>query len=133
MPVLTLKTNALQDDAQKLALARALTRLTACTLGKQVGVTAVLVESLPIGNWVVGLEQAPHTTALLEICITAGTNTAEQKAEFIAASWALLKEQLPEGAALTEASYVIVREIPSTDWGYGGRTQQARKANPTGV
>jgi phenylpyruvate tautomerase PptA (4-oxalocrotonate tautomerase family) len=23
---------------------------------------------------------------------------------------------------------VIVREVPATDWGYGGKTQQARQA-----
>lgn len=25
------------------------------------------------------------------------------------------------------ASYVVVRELPATDWGYGGQTQAARK------
>lgn len=28
---------------------------------------------------------------------------------------------------LAEASYVIVRELPATDWGYGGQTQKARQ------
>ncbi len=30
-------------------------------------------------------------------------------------------------ARLAPASYVIVREVPATDWGYAGLTQQARR------
>jgi 4-oxalocrotonate tautomerase len=28
---------------------------------------------------------------------------------------------------LAEASYIIVRELPAEDWGYGGHTQAARR------
>lgn len=31
---------------------------------------------------------------------------------------------------LAEASYVTVRELPVTDWGYGGLTQAARRTQP---
>ncbi len=66
-------------------------------------------------------------TAWLEICITAGTNTDVQKSAFIEAAFAELQHQLAPGGALEAASYVIVHELPAGDWGYGGRTQQARR------
>ncbi|WP_422845065.1 tautomerase family protein [Acidovorax sp. M2(2025)] len=44
------------------------------------------------------------------------------------AAFAELRQQLAGDGPLAEASYVIVRELPAGDWGYGGRTQQARKA-----
>ena len=37
-----------------------------------------------------------------------------------------LEAQLGHGQGLEPASYVIVREVPASDWGYGGQTQAAR-------
>jgi 4-oxalocrotonate tautomerase len=68
-----------------------------------------------------------RATAWLEISITAGTNTPAQKAAFIEAAFAALQSQL--GGSMEPASYVIVRELPATDWGYGGQTQQARQSS----
>ncbi|GAB1435911.1 hypothetical protein MASR2M32_21550 [Sphaerotilus sulfidivorans] len=65
-----------------------------------------------------------RATFALEIRITAGTNTAQQKADWIAAAWDTLRRALPD--ALVEASYVSVLELPADDWGWGGRTQAAR-------
>jgi hypothetical protein len=42
----------------------------------------------------------------------------------------LTPPQQPEALlwpSLEDASYVIVREVPASDWGYGGRTQLARR------
>jgi 4-oxalocrotonate tautomerase len=75
----------------------------------------------------VGGQDVQKPTALLEISITAGTNTAQEKADFIAAAWAELQRQLAAGGPLEPASYVIVRELPAGDWGYGGKTQAARR------
>jgi 4-oxalocrotonate tautomerase len=68
-----------------------------------------------------------RATALLEISITAGTNTVAEKESFIAAAFAELERQLGFGQPLEEASYVIVREVPATDWGYAGKTQASRR------
>ena len=46
-----------------------------------------------------------------------------------AAAFAELQEQLGAGGPLAEASYVIVRELPAGDWGYGGLTQATRQAD----
>ena len=128
MPTLTLKLAAPQDRERDQALATALTRITADTLGKRAEVTAVLIEALPVARWFIGAQPVQRPTALLEISITAGTNTAAQKAAFIEAAFAELQARLAPGASLEEASYVIVREVAATDWGYGGKTQKARQS-----
>ena len=59
--------------------------------------------------------------------------TAEEKAAFIQAAFAELQRQLGYYTGqLEEASYVIVREVAASDWGYGGQTQLARR-NTRGV
>jgi len=126
MPTLTLKITAPPHRERDQALATALTGITAATLGKRAEVTAVLIEDLPAARWFIGARAVQRPTALLEISVTAGTNTMAQKAAFVEAAFDELQRQLAPGGTLEEASYVIVREVPATDWGYGGRTQQTR-------
>jgi 4-oxalocrotonate tautomerase len=38
-----------------------------------------------------------------------------------------MQRHLAGDQPLAEASYVIVRELPAGDWGYGGQTQAARQ------
>jgi 4-oxalocrotonate tautomerase len=127
MPTLSVKVAPLQNPERYRSLASALTTLTASVLGKRPDVTAVLIEDLPAARWHVGGQDVQQPTALLEISITAGTNTPQEKADFIAAAWAELQRQLGAGGPLDPASYVIVRELPAGDWGYGGRTQAERR------
>lgn len=127
MPTLQLRIAPLQNPERYSALAHALTALTARVLGKRPEVTAVLIDDLPPARWHIGGQAATQPTALLQIDITAGTNTAEEKAAFIAQAFAELQRQLGAGQPLADASYVTVRELPATDWGYGGRTQAARR------
>lgn len=127
MPTLTLKIAPLHKAEHYQALAQALTAITADTLGKRPEVTAVMIEDLPVAHWYVNSQALQRPSALLEISITTGTNTAAQKARFVEAAYAELQRQLAPGGSLEEASYVIVREVPASDWGYGGRTQLARR------
>lgn len=127
MPTLQLKVSPLQNPLRYRTLAAELTRLTAEHLGKRAEVTAVMIDDLPAARWYVGGVDVQRPTAFLEISITQGTNTAQQKAAFIAAAFAELQEQLGAGAPLAEASYVVVRELPAGDWGYGGLTQATRQ------
>jgi 4-oxalocrotonate tautomerase len=126
MPILTLKVAPLQNPERYSALAKSLTTLTEVVLKKRAAVTAVTIEDMPAARWHVGGEAVDDPTAHLEISITSGTNTAEQKAEFITQAYALLCEQLNAGQPLHLASYIIVREVASTDWGFDGVTQAAR-------
>jgi len=127
MPTLNLKIAPLQNPERYQQLARALTAITAELLGKRPAVTAVIIDDLPAAQWYVGGEDVQRPTAMLEISITQGTNTPAEKEAFIRAAWEELQRQLAHGGPLEEASYVIVRELPATDWGYGGRTQLERK------
>ena len=127
MPVLHLEISPAQSPERHLALAQALTALTVECLGKRLDVTGVLVDNRTAGCWYVGAEALRLPTALLEISITQGTNTADEKSAFIEAAFAELQRQLGVDGALEPASYVIVRELPAGDWGYGGITQLGRK------
>lgn len=127
MPTLTLKISPPQTAERCEQLAISLTALTAQTLGKRADVTVVVIDELPVARWFVAGSSAKRPTALLEISITQGTNSAEEKARFIAAAYDELQRQLGGRASLEPATYVSVRELAATDWGFGGLTQAARK------
>ena len=124
MPTLSLKITPLQNPERYAALGAALTRITAEVLHKKPEVTVVMIDDMPAARFMVGGLDAAQTTACLEINITSGTNTADEKAQFIAATYAELDRQL---GPLHAASYIIVRELPAGDWGYEGITQAQRR------
>jgi 4-oxalocrotonate tautomerase len=124
MPTLQLKLSPPQPAARVAALARRLTELSTDLLGKRKEVTAVVVDELMPGKWFIASHRPEQVTALLEISVTQGTNTEAEKQAFIAAAFRELEQQL---GPLEEASYVVVRELPAADWGYGGMTQAARR------
>jgi len=127
MPTLQLKISPKQTPQRCQSLAHALTELSTRHLGKRGEVTALMIEELPGSQWFIDASAVHGPTACLEISTTQGTNTAQEKAAFIAAAFAELQAQLGVDQPLASASYVIVREVPATDWGYGGHTQAARK------
>lgn len=92
-------------------------------LGKKREVTAVSLEELPDARWQIAGTPVGKRTAYVEILITLGTNTTEEKAAMIAAATQLLKETWGD---LETASYVVIKELPADSWGYDGRTQAAR-------
>lgn len=127
MPTLLLKVTPLQNPSDYQALAKVLTQLSTQHLEKRAEVTAVIIDDLPPVRWSIGGELPNGPSAWLEISVTEGTNTQAQKANFISAAYAALQTVLGRGQPLALASYVIVRELPATDWGYGGQTQAARR------
>lgn len=128
MPVLNLRIAPLQNPQRYQALARALTRITAEVLDKPADVTVVTIDDLPAARWYVGGHDVERPTAQLDIRITAGTNTPAQKQEFIRQAFLELQRQLGYGHPLEAASYVLVHELPASDWGYEGMTQQERQS-----
>ncbi len=123
MPFIRVTLSKKIESSERNALATGITGLMARILGKKPELTSVLVESTGEYLWKVGAEPPP-CAAHLEANITAGTNTEQEKSDFIREATALLRRH---GGALPEATYVIVREVPATDWGYDGRTQLSRR------
>ena len=116
--------NADATDDDVAALQQGLTDLMANPMRKKRDLTVVSVEAsgarvarggteLGMGRW------GGQLTAF----VTAGTNTEEEKAIFQRQAHALLVRRFGEPAAPV---YVIVQEVPGTDWGYGGLSQAAR-------
>lgn len=99
-----------------------LTDLIANALGKRRDLTSVLIEVPGAHRWTVGADEQP-AAAHLEVSVTAGTNSEEEKTAFIASAMSLLRRTLPD---LHPATYIVVKEHPATDWGYDGRTQADR-------
>ena len=130
MPFIHAKLLAADEDPRLLeALHAAFVRLAAEHLGKAKQVTSVLIERVDPGGWSIGgaaVSNAAHAT----ISTTAGSNTAAEKADFVAQTHATLRDLL--GERLPVATYVVVDEIDAESWGYGGLTVAARRqASPT--
>jgi 4-oxalocrotonate tautomerase len=99
------------------------TRLMQTILHKEAALTVVSVSQLPAGAFTAN-GQAVATGASLQALITAGTNSAADKAAFIFAAKRLLTVTVgPFDAPL----YVALHELPADSWGYDGQTQAARK------
>lgn len=105
-------------------LQREATRLMADILRKDAALTVVSISQLPAGAFAAN-GRAVATAASLQAMITAGTNSAAEKADFIFAA----KSLFTEGFGPSDAPvYVALHEIPADSWGYDGQTQEARKA-----
>jgi 4-oxalocrotonate tautomerase len=126
MPFLDVKVSRGGTAPEAAAIAAELTRLTNESLGKRREVTAVAVDWLPAEQWFIGgesLAQSRQRSFFLKIEITAGTNTKDQKAIFVAAAFAAMEKLL---GPLAPASYVVIQEVAADAWGYAGRTQELR-------
>lgn len=110
-------------------LCEALTTLIANELGKRHELTSVLIDVPGAHHWTIGgCQQA--LAAHLEVSVTAGTNSEEEKRSFMASAMALLRGALPD---LDPATYIIVKENPATDWGYDGKSQADRGRAKVGM
>ncbi len=124
MPFITVKIASPDLTPEQTGhIQRAVTDLMAGVLRKKAELTSVLVEKTPAVGWTIG-KQSLAVAAHLDAKVTAGTNTAAEKARFIAEAGALLKEVL--GPALPIATYVVIDEVPGDAWGYDGLTQTHR-------
>lgn len=126
MPYLNIKVSGDPSQAVCEAVARTLTNITAELLGKNPELTAVIVEPVPSLFWFVGgtsLDTKSVSSFYLDIKITCGTNTKQQKAAYVRSVFAAMAELLGE---LDQASYVVIHDVNADAWGYQGMTQEYR-------
>src|SRR5512140_1691759 len=115
MPYLNLNLPmALSADVAAKA-AEVLTRLTAELLGKKPELTAVAITATPPASWYVGGRAllAGQSSFYLEIKVTEGTNTKNEKARYVEAIFKAMTTLLGD---LAPASYVVIHEVHADAW-----------------
>jgi 4-oxalocrotonate tautomerase len=128
MPQLNLRLVAEADTARSAQAIAELTALTAQLLGKRSDVTAVAIDHIAPAHWGIAGQPLAHSSQrafFLEVLVTTGTNVSGDYRTFIAEAYALLDRLL---GGVHPASYVAIREVRADAWGYGGVTQEGRRA-----
>ena len=129
MPMITLRyVTPAPKPGLDAALAAEASRLAAEELGKDPGVTAVLVEPAAPASWFVAGERPAEkglAAVWLDIKVTAGTNTVAETTRFVEAAFPAMERLL---GTLHPESYVLVHAVDGHAYGYGGRTQHQRWA-----
>jgi 4-oxalocrotonate tautomerase len=127
MPFVAIKVaGASLAPEQILRLQAEATRLMAEVMHKKPELTAVLVEQIDGARWTVGAAPV-RAAAHLDVKITAGTNTPDEKRRFVSEAARLLRSVI--GPTLNPVCYVVVHEVAADAWGYDGHTQADRAAN----
>jgi len=106
-----------------------LTELTTSVLGKKRDLVAVAVEFIKPQQWFIGgapIDQHQAHTFYLDIKVTEGTNTKDEKTEYVRQVFAGMEEILGN---IATASYIVIHEVRADSWGYQGQTQECRYIN----
>ena len=131
MPILNLTLSSEPSTELAQRAAATLLHLTSTILHKAPALTSIAVAFVPAAHWYVGgdsLAQLGRHSFFLDIKVTDETNTATEKAAYIAAVYAAMESllgALHEGT-LHEVSYVRIDDARAAAWGYGGLSQQYR-------
>ena len=107
-------------------IAQGVTERTGRILHKRPEVTSVSVSFVPSDQWFVGgqsLQELGLSTFWLDIAVTDGTNTNDEKVAYLAEIFSFMTDTL---GPLHGTSYVRVMDVRAEAWGYGGVSQSAR-------
>lgn len=126
MPILSVQLSTPPMPKQSAAVAALLSRLTADILHKKPEVTSIAITHVNPAHWFVGgmsLHEQEKTSFFLDVHITDETNTADEKALYIAEVFTQMAALLGN---LHHESYIHVHDVRAAAYGYGGVTQQYR-------
>jgi 4-oxalocrotonate tautomerase len=127
MPLITVTYSSSRTaPSLKADIAAAVSELTAKILHKDPKVTAIIVKSVDAADWFAGgksLAEQKLASYWLDIHITEGTNTKDEKAAYLAAMFKRMEELL---GPLHNESYLHVDEVRGDAYGFGGLTQERR-------
>lgn len=126
MPYINIRVSSRLNSEQTSRIQSRTTDLMDKVMGKRREVTVVHIDESVPGLWAVdgkGLKEDTPVAVYVDIKVTQGTNSAEEKALMMAQTVAMLKEEI---GAIQEASYVLIDDIPANSWGYNGLSQAER-------
>ena len=129
MPYINIRLGCKLNEKQREDLNKKTTHFMNTIMGKRREVTVVhIMESEP-KQWATNSNQLTieePTGAYVDIKVTDGTNTPEEKSEMIYQTVKMLKDV---AGTVQEACYVVIHDIPANSWGYNGKTQEERARN----
>jgi 4-oxalocrotonate tautomerase len=127
MPLITVSyTTSRQSPSLKADIANAVSELTAEILHKDPRVTAIVVKSVNASDWFAGgrsLAEQKLASYWIDIHVTEGTNTKDEKAAYLAAMFKRMAEIL---GPLHPETYLHVDDVKGDAYGFGGQTQERR-------
>ncbi len=126
MPYLNVKLCAPESRETTERIASLLTTLTADVLKKKRELTSVALEYVSAQRWYIAgapLAAQEVATFYLDVKVTEGTNTKDEKAAYVQQVFAAVEQVLGK---LHPASYIVIHEVRADAWGYSGATQEYR-------
>jgi len=127
MPLITVTYCSPQPTpSTKADIAAAVSDLTARILRKDPKVTAIIVRAVDATDWFAGgrsLAEQGLASYWLDIHVSEGTNTKDEKAAYLAAMFRRMGELL---GPLHPETYLHVDEVKADAYGFGGLTQEQR-------
>lgn len=126
MPILNVKVSAVRTPELVQEISGLLLDLTTRILKKKREVTAIAIDFVDPGSWVVGgklLGEQQKNSFYFDIKVTDETNTKDEKAAYIKEAFAGFERILGN---LHEESYIHIEDVKAASYGYGGRTQEYR-------
>jgi 4-oxalocrotonate tautomerase len=127
MPLVTVTySSSRHTPSLKADIAAAVSELTAKILHKDPKVTAIIVKAVDAADWFAGgksLAEQGLASFWLDIHVSEGTNTKDEKAAYLAAMFKRMGELL---GPLHHESYLHVDEVRGDAYGFGGLTQERR-------
>ncbi|CCE02510.1 4-oxalocrotonate tautomerase family protein [Bradyrhizobium sp. STM 3809] len=115
-----------RSPSLKKDIAETVTALTARLLGKDPKVTAVIVSEADPADWFAGgasLAEQGLSSYWIDVHVTEGTNTKDEKAAYLAAVFAAMAELI---GPLHHETYLHVDEVKADAYGFGGLSQERR-------
>jgi len=129
MPYINIRLGKNLDNEQRIQLFEQTTTLMNTVMRKRREVTVVHIQESEPQQWStnsIPLTSKSPVGAYVDIKVTDGTNTVEEKAEMVSQTVKMLNDVV---GIIQEACYVIINDIPADSWGYNGKTQAARAAS----
>ena len=127
MPLITVSySTSRQSPSLKADIAGVVSELTVKILHKDPEVTAIIVKSVDANDWFAGgksLAEQQLASYWIDIHVSEGTNTKDEKAAYLAAMFKRMAEIL---GPLHHETYLHVDEVRGDAYGFGGLTQERR-------
>lgn len=126
MPMLTVRIASQHRAGLVEEVVAAIGDLTARVLRKDPSVTVIAVDLVARERWFVGaasLAELDKSGFYVNISVTDGTNSKDEKGEFVSETFAIMQRILGD---VHPSSYVLVSDVKADAYGYGARTQERR-------